>query len=340
MASLKAGAIDIHHHYVPAGLVEEAKRNGKALGVEVVDRGGADVGLSYAGGPAHGTNRELIDLERRLAMMDTERIAIAALEPHTAALGYALNGSQGEVWCRLYNEGIRDLINKHPDRFVGLAAVPLQDAPRAAKVLEHAIRDLNLSGAYMGSNVNGGYFDSTDFDPFWQKAEELDVMIVMHPEDVAGGERMGPYGLRTICGNPADSTLSIGFMVYSGVFDRFPKLKLCVLHGGGFFPYHLGRFDQGFTVRRGGRSAQGTKPPSAYLINFYFDTLVYRVDTLDYLKRLVGCARLMIGTDYPFTLGDWKAVEKVEALDCSDAEKNAILYENARRLLKLPSTTV
>ena len=337
--ALRTVAIDIHHHYVPAGLVEEAKKNGKTLGVEVVDRGGADLGLSYAGGPAHGTNRELVDLERRLAMMDAERIAIAALEPHTAALGYALSGAQGEAWCRLYNEGIRELIRKYPDRFAGLAAVPLQDAARAAKVLEHAVRDLNLSGAYMGSNVNGRYFDSTDFDPFWRKAEELDVMVVMHPEDVAGGERMGPYGLRTICGNPADSTLSIGFMVYGGVFDRFPDLKLCVLHGGGFFPYHLGRFDQGFAVRRGGRSSHGTKPPSAYLKNFYFDTLVYRVDTLDYLKRLVSSGRLMIGTDYPFTLGDWKAVEKVEALDCSDAEKNAILYENARRLLKLASAT-
>jgi aminocarboxymuconate-semialdehyde decarboxylase len=339
MAQAKAVAIDIHHHYVPASLVEEAKRNGKALGVEVVDRGGDELGLSYAGGPAHGANRDLMDLERRLAMMETERIAIAALEPHTAALGYHLNGSQGETWCRLYNEGIRDLIKKHPDRFVGLAAVPLQDPPRAANVLEHAVRDLKLSGAYMGSNVNGQYYDSSFFDPFWKKAEELDVLVVMHPEDVAGTERMGPYGLRTICGNPADSTLSIGFMVYGGVFDRFPNLKLCVLHGGGFFPYHLGRFDQGFAVRRGTRSAQASSAPSAYLKNFYFDTLVYRVDTLDYLRRLVGARKLMIGTDYPFTLGDWKAVEKVEALDCCDAEKAAILYENARQLLKLPVKT-
>jgi aminocarboxymuconate-semialdehyde decarboxylase len=272
-------------------------------------------------------------------MMDSERIAIAALEPHTAALGYRLNGAQGQAWCRLYNEGIRDLIKKHPDRFVGLAAVPLQDPPRAAATLQHAMGDLGLAGAYMGSNVNGRYFDSTDFDPFWKKAQELDALIVMHPEDVAGSERMGPYGLRTICGNPADSTLSIGFMVYSGVFDRFSNLKLCVLHGGGFFPYHLGRFDQGFAVRRGSRSSQAVKPPSAYLKNFYFDSLVYRVDTLDYLRRLVSAGRLMIGTDYPFTLGDWKAVEKVEALDCPEAEKNAILYENARQLLKLPART-
>jgi len=142
--------------------------------------------------------------------------------------------------------------------------------------------------------------------------------------------------MRLICGNPADSALSMGYMTYSGVFDRFPNLKLCVLHGGGFFPYHLGRFDQGFKVRSGSRAAAAQSPPSTYLKkNFYFDTLVYRVETLEYLKLMTGTDRLMVGTDYPYTLGDWNAVEKVEAMHCSDAEKLEILEGNARRLLKI-----
>jgi aminocarboxymuconate-semialdehyde decarboxylase len=157
----------------------------------------------------------------------------------------------------------------------------------------------------------------------------------MHPEDVAGSEKMGPYGLRLICGNPADSALSLGFMTYSGVFDRFPNLKLCVLHGGGFFPYHLGRFDQGWAVRSGARAAQAKKPPSGYLNNIYYDDMIYRVDTIDYLRKLAGADHIMVGTDYPFTLGDWKAVEKIEALDCSDSEKELMLEGNAKRLLKL-----
>ena len=102
----------------------------------------------------------------------------------------------------------------------------------------------------------------------------------MHPEDVAGSEKMEPYGLKLICGNPADSALSLGFMTYSGVFDRFPNLKLCMLHGGGFFPYHLGRFDQGWAVRSGPRAAQAKKAPSAYLKNIYYDDMIYRVDTI------------------------------------------------------------
>jgi aminocarboxymuconate-semialdehyde decarboxylase len=187
----------------------------------------------------------------------------------------------------------------------------------------------------IGSNVNGRYYNTHDFDPFWKKVQELDVLVVMHPEDVAGSERMGPYGLRLICGNPADSALSLGFLTYSGVFDRFPNLKLCVFHGGGFFPYHLGRFDQGFAVRGGSRAAQAGAPPSAYLKNLYFDTLVYRTDTLEYLRQLAGTDRLMVGTDYPYELGDWTAVDKVLALKRPESEKQAILHGNARRLLKI-----
>jgi len=328
-------AIDIHHHYVPQALLDEARRHGKALGVEVSETKNGEFVLSFSGGPKHALHPDLPEIERRFAMMEKGKIAIAALEAHTASLGYRLDGERGEQWCRLYNNGIQDLIKRHPDRFVALAAVPLQDPERAAKVLDHAITELKFSGAMIGSNVNGRYYNSKDFDPFWRKAQELDVLIVMHPEDVAGSERMEPYGLRLICGNPADSTLSIGYLAYSGVFDRFPNLKLCVLHGGGFFPYHLGRFDQGFAVRSGSRAAQSSLPPSRYLKNLHFDTLVYRVETLDYLRTMAGADHLLVGTDYPFTLGDWMAVEKVEALDCPESEKEAMLEGNARRLLKL-----
>ena len=125
-------------------------------------------------------------------------------------------------------------------------------------MLERGILEHKLAGAYIGTNVNGDYYRSHDFDAFWGKAQELDALIVMHPEDIAGLERMGTYGLFLICGNPADTALSLGFMTYSGVFDRFPDLKLCTLHGGGFFPYHLGRFDQGFGVRPGAAGRGGT----------------------------------------------------------------------------------
>ena len=328
-------AIDIHHHYLPPGMLEEAKKHGDALGVEVGETPEGRATLSIAGSPKFMIPPDLLGLERRLAMMKKGKIAMATLEPHTTCLGYRLDPQKADSWCQLYNQGMSDLIRQHPDRFVALAAVPMQDPIRAAGVLEYAVSELKLSGGYIATNVNGEYYHSHHFDPFWRKAEELDVLVVMHPEDVAGAERMGTYGLHLICGNPADTALSLCYFAYSGVFDRFPNLKICVLHGGGFFPYHLGRFDQGYGSRPGAYDAQASEKPSAYLKNLYFDSLVYRVDTLDYLRRLAGSDRLMVGTDYPYPLGDWSAVEKVEALDCSEKEKLAILEGNARRILKL-----
>jgi aminocarboxymuconate-semialdehyde decarboxylase len=327
-------AIDIHHHYVPMQLIEETRRQGKSLGVAVTEVRGS-YALSFAGSKPHRLQPPIFDIEGRLKVMDQGKIQTATLEANTNSLGYRLNGEQGEAWSKLYNECMGDLIKTQPDRFVGMATVPLQDPARAGKVLEHAINQLHFRGAFIGTNVNGQYYNSQDFDPFWAKVQELDVIVVIHPEHIAGAERMTEYGLNAVCGNPADSTLCLGYMLYSGVFDRFPNLKVCALHGGGFLPYHLGRFDKEFETGKGVRPAQATKPPSAYMKNLYFDTLVYDVDTLEYLKAKVGADRLMLGTDYPYTLGDWLGVEKVHSLNCSEAEKDRILEGNARRLLKL-----
>ena len=327
-------AIDVHHHYVPMQLIDETRKHGASFGVEATEVRGS-YALSFAGSKPHRLQPPIFDVEGHLKVMDQGAVQTAALEANTNSLGYRLNGEQGEMWAKLYNDCVSELVKQRPDRFVGMATVPLQEPARAARVLEHAITRLGFRGAFIGTNVNGQYYNVHDFDPFWAKAQELDVLVVVHPEHIAGAERMTEYGLNAVCGNPADSTLCLGYMLYSGVFDRFPKLKICALHGGGFLPYHLGRFDKEFETGKGVRPAQATKPPSAYIKNLYFDTLVYDLDTLEYLKAKVGADRLMLGTDYPYTLGDWLGVERIHALKCSQTEKDAILEGNARRLLKL-----
>ena len=341
-SSTKAGgglrAIDIHHHYIPLELIDEVKRNGKALGVEYFppkDAKDNPLQIQFPKGNRLNPDPRMAEVSNRLDVMTKGNVGIATVEVHTACVGYELDGSRGETWSKLYNEGIMNLVKRHPDRFVGIATVPLQDPPRAAKVLEYAIRDLKMSGVTIASNVVGKYFDSKDFDPFWAKAQELDVLMIMHPEWIAGGDKMGGYGLRTVCGNPADTTLSVGYMIYSGVFDRFPNLNLALLHGGGFFPYHLGRFDNGFSSGTGSARMPAREPPSKYLKNLYFDNLVYRVETVEYLKRMVGAEHVMVGTDYPFDLGDWMAAEKIQAMNCTDSEREAMLHGNARKLLRI-----
>src|SRR5919108_6228559 len=335
-------AIDIHHHYVPNELIQEAKRHGKALGIEVSEDQDGTVGFSFNGSPRHTLQQGLTDVERRLALMEKGKIAIAALDPSTNSLGYHLKGDQAESWCRIYNDCVKELLKRYPHRFTAIAAVPIQEPVRAARVLEHAVSDLKFCGAYIATNVNHRYYESHDFDPFWAKVQELDVIIMMHPENPAGTELMGSYGLRLVCGNPADTTLSLGILIYSGVFDRFPNLKLLTFHGGGFFPYHVNRFDREFltgkqATRRADRpnAPRCTAVPSTYLRNLYFDTLVYDVETLDFLRRKVGAEHLLLGTDFPYVLGDWQGVDKIEALPCSESEKQEILEGNARKLLKI-----
>jgi aminocarboxymuconate-semialdehyde decarboxylase len=337
------GAIDIHHHYVPSDVIAEAKRHGKTLGIEVSEDKDGAIRFSFNGGPRYTLQQGLTDEEPRLAMMERRKITLAALDPSTNIIGYDLKGEQAESWCRIYNECVKQFVNKYPGRFTAMAAVPIQEPARAARVLEHAVTELDFRGAYIATNVNHRYYDSEDFDPFWAKAQELNVLVVMHPENPAGTELMGSYGLRLVCGNPADTTLSLGVLIYSGVFDRFPNLRVCTFHGGGFFPYHVSRFDREFltgkqATRRADRpnSPKCKSVPSAYLKNLYFDTLVYDVETLDFLRRKVGAEHLMLGTDFPYILGDWKCVDKVEALPCSESEKQAILKGNASRLLKIP----
>lgn len=331
-------AIDIHHHYLPLELIEEVKRNGKTLGVEYFPPKNPKDNpfqIRFPGGNRLNPDPRMTEIDRRLEVMNRGGIGIAALEVHTACVGYELDGSRGESWSTLYNEAIMNLVKRHPDRFVGIATVPLQDPARAARVLEHAIGDLKMSGVTIASNVVGKYYDSKDFDPFWKKVEEMDVMMIMHPEWVLGSEKIGAYGLRAVCGNPADTTLSVGYMIYSGLFDRFPNLKLCLLHGGGFFPYHLGRFDSGFAIGSAGGRMPAKLPPSKYLKNLYFDNLVYRVETLEYLKRIAGAEHIMVGTDYPFDLGDPAAAEKIRQINCTESEREAMLRGNARRLLRI-----
>jgi aminocarboxymuconate-semialdehyde decarboxylase len=335
-----ARAIDIHHHYFPRELIDEVKQHGNALGVEYIqpkDGRGSPLSLKFPGGNRLNLDRRLAEVDKRLEIMSQGNIEIATVEVQTSAVGYELDGSRGESWSNLYNEAIMNLVKSHPDRFAGIATVPLQDPPRAGRVLEHAVRDLKMSGVTIASNVVGKYYDNKDFDPFWAKAQELDVLMIMHPEWIAGDEKMGGFGLRTVCGNPADTTLSVGYMIYSGVFDRFPNLKLALLHGGGFFPYHLGRFDNNFARSLERRPLPATQPPSKYLKNLYFDNLVYRIETVEYLKRMVGAEHVMVGTDYPYDLGDWMAAEKIQQMTCTDAERTAMLHGNARQLLRIPA---
>ena len=159
-------AVDIHHHYVPMLLIEETQKHGATMGVAVTEERGS-YALSFAGSKPHRLQPPIFDVEGHITVMDQGRVRMATLEANTNSLGYRLPGAQGEAWSNLYNDCVSALTRQRPDRFVGMAIVPLQEPRRAAKILEQAVTAHNFRGAFIGTNVNGQYYNTKDFDPFW-----------------------------------------------------------------------------------------------------------------------------------------------------------------------------
>src|SRR6266852_794777 len=236
------------------------------------------------------------------------------------------------AFARIQNEQLAKLAKSRPDRFLAIATLPMQAPKQAADELRHAVRVLGLRGAQIGSNVAGKNLDDPELEPVWATAAELDAFILLHPINVAGADRLSPYYLGNLIGNPLDTTIAAACLVFSGVLERHPSLKICLAHGGGFVPYQAGRFVHGWHVRAEPKSKLG-KPPTDSLKRFYFDTIVHSKEVLAFLVGNAGADRVLLGSDYPFDMGMPEGVSQVRGLSISVAEQSAILGGRARALL-------
>jgi aminocarboxymuconate-semialdehyde decarboxylase len=277
----------------------------------------------------------LYNVERRLRDMDAQGLDmhVLSLQP---MFTYGLAPERAIPVCRGINNAFAEVVAGHPDRFIALADVPLQSPEDAARELERAVRDLGLRGAEIVSQVNGKNLDDPVMFPFFAKAQELDVPIFIHPAGVPGLEqRLGGYYLTNLIGNPMDTTIAAASLIFGGVLKALPRLKVYLAHGGGACPYIRYRWDHGWKVRDEGK-VNIQRPPSEYFKQLYFDSLTHGAPALSFLAATVGPERIMIGTDYPFDMGNYNSVAGVEsAAGLSDAEKDLILGGNAMRLFNL-----
>jgi aminocarboxymuconate-semialdehyde decarboxylase len=253
---------------------------------------------------------------------------------------------------RRLNDHIAEVVRANPARFTGLATIPLQDPDLAARELERCVRELGLRGAQIGTHVDAnqhfGRIDTLNLDnaalqPVWSAAEQLDAAIFVHPWDMVGKERMPRYWLPWLVGMPAETSLAICSMIFGGVFARFPKLRVAFAHGGGAFPFTVGRIEHAFHVRPDLVAIDNETNPRSYLAQgetparFYVDSLVHDVDALQLLIKLFGAQRVALGSDYPFPLGEAQAGALIESMsDLSDNEKAQLFSETAREFLGLP----
>jgi aminocarboxymuconate-semialdehyde decarboxylase len=279
--------------------------------------------------------RELWDTEQRLRDMDAHGVDMQVLAPTVFTFFYQQEPALALACAALQNDEIAAEIRRHPGRFLGLGGVPLQAPELAAQELERAMTPLGLSGAMIGTHVRGRNLDDLVLEPFWAAAARLGAFIFVHPQGGAGAERLGSYYLKNLIGLPFETTIAGASLVFGGVLERHPDLKVCLSHGGGFLPYQAGRFRHGFDVRPEAKvNLQGS--PEASIARLYYDTILHAKPTLEFLIASAGADHVLLGSDYPFDMGNLDCVARVEALAIPNADRDLILGGYADRVLGTP----
>ena len=230
---------------------------------------------------------------------------------------------------RILNDHIAGVVADYPDRFAGLGTLPMQAPDPAVAELERCVKELGLSGVQIGSHVNDWNLDAPELFPVFEAAQDLGAAVFVHPWDMMGQKKMSKYWLPWLVGMPAETSLAICSMIFGGVFERLPKLRLAFAHGGGSFPATIGRVEHGFNVRPDLCAVDNPVNPRDYLGKFYLDSLVHDPDTLDFIVKLMGEDKIALGTDYPFPLGELEPGKLINGMPYSLELKEKLLSGNA-----------
>jgi len=276
---------------------------------------------------------QILNPKRKIADMDGMGLDITVLSITPSQFFYHADGEAAVRVARAQNDHIAALVGEYPQRFFGVASVPMQNVNAAVEELERSVVELKLRGVEVGSNIRGRYLGDQGFLPFFEKAMALNVPVLIHPCNIAGAERMTDFYLPNLIGNPLDTTITAASLIFSGIFDRFPGVKILLEHAGGHLPYIIGRMDHGWKVRPECRKYI-QRSPADYLGEFYFDTIAHGPEALGFLISRVGAARVLIGTDHPYDMGDMDPLGSLAAVTrLSTKDKEMISGGNALTLL-------
>jgi aminocarboxymuconate-semialdehyde decarboxylase len=306
--------VDIHTHLLPKNLPDFKAKYGYGgfVGIEHHRPGCARMVID--GRLFREVNENLWDLQTRLNDCDRHGVRIQVLSTVPVMFCYWAKPDDALDLARLLNDQIAAAVKVHPSRFVGLGTVPLQAPELATKELERCMKTLGLAGVEIGTHVNDWNLNEPRLFPFFEAAQELGAAIFVHPWDMMGKDRMPKYWLPWLVGMPAEVSLSICSMIFGGVFERLPNLRVAFAHGGGAFPGSIGRIEHGFHVRPDLVAVDNNVNPRTYLGRFFVDSLTHDPALLTYLLDLVGENRVALGSDYPFPLGESEPGKMIESM--------------------------
>ncbi len=271
---------------------------------------------------------------RRIKECDEHHIHVQVLSTVPVMFSYWAKPNDALELSVFLNDHIAEIVTSYPKRFVGLGTIPLQSPQLAIKELERCMK-IGLKGVQIGSHVNDWNLNAPELFPVFEAAAELGAAVFVHPWEMMGTDRMTKYWLPWLVGMPAETSLAICSMIFGGIFERLPKLKVAFAHGGGSFPSTIGRIEHGFEVRPDLVAVDNKINPRNYLNRFYLDTLVHDPLMLDYLVKLMGANQLALGTDYPFPLGELSPGKLIESMPYDDAIKERLLSGSALEWLNL-----
>ncbi|MEP9382981.1 amidohydrolase family protein [Nocardioides cheoyonin] len=317
-------SIDVHAHHVGADLVARLQADGAAHAIALTtdDPPRVRVGSRMTGLPLLPG---LTDVAARLAWLDRAGIEKQLIAPWMDLAGYHLPIEDAAWFAAAQNDALANLVADHPDRFIAAAAVPLQDAHAAADEAQRAIRGLGHRAVQIGARIGETGLDDPILEPFWNTIEELDVPLIIHPMELEVPQRHRRLFLHILVGNPSETTFAAAALLLGGVLERHPRLRVLLVHGGGFLPYQLGRIDRGLERAPHASRGPAQQPPRQTANRLFYDTVLHNPDELRHLEAFAQPGHLLLGSDYPFPmrLDDPLAAAGAAAIDTTQLGRAA-----------------
>ncbi len=325
--------IDSHAHIIPDAF-ERMVMDGTLKNIKILEMPSDKKIIQFEDGSKHPYTDDFISIENRMELMKMRGIDKQAISITPRFFFYHLPVATAQTVNRSFNDNLAQIEKKYPEQFIGVGSVPLQDVKASVQELERIKVDLGFRSIQIGTSVNGMSLSDQKFVEFFKAAEALNVLIFLHPLIKNDNPQTKNYHLSNLVGNPTQTTEAVANIIFSGLFDKAPNLKIALVHGGGFLPYQLGRMEHGYGVRSEAKLEVKKGPEYYAKKNLYFDGLTHSQSALKFLVEEFGANKVMLGTDCPYDMAEYDQLERIDKLEVTQEEKTKILFKNASGLLE------